>query len=117
MKKSGSLQIKGKEKGPARLAELIGPVLDKAGGKKPRRPESIAVVAAWPDIVGEKLARVSRAVSLNDGRLMVEVTAPAWKQELLFVKKRLIQEINSRMGASLVGDMVINVREFVHGES
>lgn len=111
----GDAPMKGRgEKGPVRLSELIGPVVEKAGGRKPRRPESVAVVAAWPDIVGERLAGVSRAVSLADGRLLVEVTEPAWKQELLFVKKQLIREINTRMGASLVGEMAINVRDFIH---
>ena len=101
-----------KENDPARLSELIGPVLETAAGKKPRRPESMAAVAAWPEIAGQRLAAVSRAVSLTDGKLIVEVAAPAWKQELLLVKRKLLKDLNERMGASLAGDMVINVRDY-----
>lgn len=97
---------------PERIKNLLGTVLEKAVGKKPHRPESVAAVAAWPEIAGQRLAAVSRAVSLTDGKLIVEVTAPAWKQELLLVKRKLLKELNERMGASLAGDMVINVRDY-----
>jgi predicted nucleic acid-binding Zn ribbon protein len=105
-----------KENAPVRIKELLGRVLSEAEGPRSRRPEALAVVAAWPDMVGPGLSGVSRAVSLADGRLVVEVTAPAWKQELLLRKRPLIRLINERMGANLVGDMVINVRDYRHGE-
>ena len=97
---------------PERIKDLLGTVLDKAAGKQPHRPESMAAVAAWPEIAGQRLAAVSRAVSLTDGKLIVAVTEPAWKQELLLVKKKLLKSLNERMGTSLAGDMVINVRDY-----
>ncbi|MCE5271462.1 DUF721 domain-containing protein [bacterium] len=100
------------KKEPERIRNILGSVLDKASGSREHRPESVAAVAAWPSLVGPRLAAVTRAVSLEDGRLIVEASAPAWKQELLLVKHKLLKALNERMGASLAGDMVINVRDY-----
>jgi len=97
---------------PERIRNLLGVVLDKAAGSREPRPECVAAVAAWPRIVGPRLAAVTRAVSLEDGKLIVEASAPAWKQELLLIKRKVLKELNECMGTSLAGDMVINVRDY-----
>lgn len=105
-----------KKSRPGSLGKLIDAVLESAQSEKPFRPESVATVAAWPSVVPEKIASFSRAVNLTDGRLHVEVTEPAWKQELLVNKSKLIRLLNQRMGAPLVGDIVFKVRDYIHDE-
>jgi len=99
--------------GPVRIGELIGAILEKADKDK-HRPESIEAVASWQQIAGPRLARFSRAVSLRDGKLFVEVRSPAWKQELLLQKRKIVKKINSSFGKNIVSDMVINVRDFIY---
>ena len=101
-----------RSKGPEKFGRLVEAVLNKASGGRERRPESLAAVAAWSEVVGERLSAISRATELKDGRLFVEVQAPAWKQELILLKRNLIRKMNRRLGDGLVGDIVINVREF-----
>ncbi|MBN2289288.1 MAG: DUF721 domain-containing protein [Candidatus Glassbacteria bacterium] len=101
---------------PSRIGELIEGVLEELEEETPYRPEAVATVAAWPTVVKGCISKFSRAVSLRDGRLIVEVAEPAWKQELLLNKKKIIRRLNQCMGAPLVGDMVIKVRDFIHGE-
>ena len=98
--------------GPERLGHLLGRVLEEAGGAAGHAPEALAVVSAWPGIVGPRLARFSRAVSLTGGKLFVEVTSPSWKQELGLQKRNIVRKINSRMGTKLVADLILNVRDF-----
>jgi predicted nucleic acid-binding Zn ribbon protein len=99
--------------GPVRIGELIGPILKQAE-KDQHRPEALEAVASWPETVGHKLTRVSRAVSLRHGKLFVEVKAPVWKQELLLQKRNILRKINRRLGKNIVSDLVINVRDFIH---
>ena len=105
----------GRKKGPEKIGRLLGEVLNEAAGERERRPESLAAVAAWPGLAGKRLAAVSRAVELRDGKLFVEVKAPVWKQELLLQKRNLIRKINDRLGNGLASDIVINVREYGNG--
>ena len=98
---------------PIRIGELIGPILKQAESGQ-HRPEALEVVASWPEIVSAKLARESRAVSIRDGKLFVEVKSPAWKQEILLQRRNIIRKINRRLGKDIVSDMVINVREFIY---
>ena len=103
-----------KNRKPSRIGELIDDVLDEIERDTPYRPEAVATVAAWPAVVPGKMSAFSRAVSLADGRLIVEVTEPSWKQELLLNKRKIIRRLNQRMGAPLVGDIVFKVRNFIH---
>ena len=105
-----------KKRKPSRIGELIDGVLDEIERDTPYRPEAVATVAAWTTVVPGKMSVFSRAVSLVDGRLIVEVTEPSWKQELLLNKKKIIRLLNERMGAPLVGDIVFKVRKFIHDE-
>jgi len=107
--------VKNKQE-PGRIGKLIDEVLDEIEGNTPYRPEAVATVSAWPVVVEGKLSRFSRAVSLRDGRLIVEVAEPAWKQELLLHKKKIIRMLNERMGAPLVGDIVFKVRNYIDDE-
>ncbi|MBW1696428.1 MAG: DUF721 domain-containing protein [Deltaproteobacteria bacterium] len=99
--------------GPVRIGKLIGPVLKQAE-RGQRRPEALGAVSSWSGTVGPKIAKVSRAVRLTDGKLFVEVKAPAWKQELLLKKRNILKKINQRLGKNIVSDMVINVRDFIN---
>lgn len=97
---------------PVRIGDLIGPILKQAESDR-RRPEALEVVTSWPEMVNAKLARASRAVSLRDGKLFVEVKSPVWKQELLLQRRNIIRKINRRLGKDIVSDMVINVRDYI----
>ncbi len=51
------------------------------------------VVNNWPDIVGEQVARVSRAVRFEDGILFVAVEKDAWRQELTMQIESILANI------------------------
>ena len=59
-------------------------------------------VGEWPQLVGPQIARRTRAVSFRDGVLRVEVDGSAWAFELGFIERRLIQEIERRLGTACV---------------
>ena len=62
-------------------------------------------VREWPDAVGPQVARRARAVSFQDGTLVVEVEGSAWLQELSILKRELVRQLNRRLGAHPVRDI------------
>lgn len=60
------------------------------------------VVEIWPEIVGEKIAAVTRARSIKFGVLTVEVVNPSWRQELSYMAPDILAKLNRTIGHSLV---------------
>ena len=68
-------------------------------------------VTEWPDAVGPQVARRARAVSFQEGTLVVEVEGSAWLQELSILKRDLVRQVNRRLGSQHVRDLrLINAR-------
>jgi predicted nucleic acid-binding Zn ribbon protein len=59
-------------------------------------------IQEWPDVVGERIARRTRAVRFERGVLRVEVEGSAWACELGFLERRLLLELERRLGARAV---------------
>ena len=59
-------------------------------------------VQEWSEVVGPRIARHTHAASFHDGTLRVEVEGSAWQYELGFLERRLMQELERRLGAPLV---------------
>lgn len=68
-------------------------------------------VREWPDAVGPRVARRARAVSFQEGTLVVEVEGSAWLQELSILKRDLVCQLNRHLGSPHVRDLrLINAR-------
>lgn len=93
-----------KQQRPEQLASGLEAVIRELGiGKKIRQYE---VMNLWKEIVGEKIASVTEAEHLSRGKLFVRVSRPTWRNELIFLKKELIDKINLTMHEELVTDII-----------
>ena len=54
-----------------RMSELLSVVLTDIGEVYEERPD--LVLASWPEVIGQKLAHMTQAVSFIDGVLLVKV--------------------------------------------
>jgi predicted nucleic acid-binding Zn ribbon protein len=88
--------------------------VESIGGLLPRvlrqlgLAESVAgwrAVQEWADVVGDRVARRTRAVGFRDGTLHVEVEGSAWMHELMFLKRDLVAKINRHLGSDHVRDV------------
>ena len=87
-----------------RRAERIGEVLLKVIsdlGLAKKMSEQRAVTE-WPDIVGPRVAEHARALRVTGGRLFVEVDSSVWSQELSLMKRRILREVNKRVGREAI---------------
>jgi predicted nucleic acid-binding Zn ribbon protein len=89
---------------PRLIGSGLSSVIEELGiGLKIRQHE---LLHAWPGIVGEQIARVTTATALSDGKLFVSVTRSTWRNELIFLKKELIEKINAAMNSDIVKDII-----------
>lgn len=84
-----------KKAGPIRLATLLPDVLEEHGVL--RQVQRAGVLDVWPELVGEHIARVTRARSVDDATLIVEVRNSAWLMELNMMKGDFLLRVNERM--------------------
>ena len=83
------------QRGPRPIGVVLPQVLEEAGML--RQFERLGVLEAWPEIVGEKVAGVTHARSMDDATLVVEVRSSAWLMELNMMKGALLQRVNEHV--------------------
>lgn len=86
---------RGPSRVPVRVDRVLAQVLEEAGVKA--QVQRMAVVDAWPDIVGEQLSRVTKARGVDGATLIVEVKSSAWLMELNMMRGDFLQRVNERL--------------------
>ncbi len=71
---------------------MLAEVLEKKGLLK--QVERAGLVEEWPDRVGEKISSVTRAVSVDGRRMVVEVQSSGWLMELNLMKREILARLN-----------------------
>lgn len=74
---------------------MLSEVLEQAGVLV--QVQRMAVLDVWPDIVGDQLARVTRARSVDDATLIVEVKTSAWLMELNMMRGDFLKRVNEHL--------------------
>jgi len=62
-------------------------------------------VQLWPEVVGRKIASISQAEKIDGKILFVKVKNDSWRNELVFLKKDIIERLNKRIGKKIVEDL------------
>lgn len=88
---------------PVPVREALAGFLSQAGLQ--RRLDERRLVAVWPDVVGEKIARFSRALDYEDGVLLLEADNAVWRQELTLLVPGIIIKYNDLFGAGTVREI------------
>jgi predicted nucleic acid-binding Zn ribbon protein len=68
------------------------------------RPDQL-VKAGWPTAVGARIAAHAKAVWYDEKRLVVEVGAAVWQQQLSTLKGQILARLEQVIGARLVDDI------------
>ena len=100
--------MRGKGK-PVKLGDMLAGVLEERGLRdQVRRME---VLELWPELVGEHVARVTRARGVSESTLFVEVRTSAWLMELNMMKGEFLQKVNDRLPETPVERIVFVLAE------
>jgi predicted nucleic acid-binding Zn ribbon protein len=61
---------------------------------------------SWNKVVGETIAGKTSALRVKDSILFVRVESPSWRNELVFLKPKIIKELNQLLRANVIKDIV-----------
>ncbi|MBM4274765.1 MAG: DUF721 domain-containing protein [Deltaproteobacteria bacterium] len=59
----------------------------------------------WEAVLPPRLLSQTRLVEVRRRELWVEVTTPAWTQELQFLKPRVLEELEKSLGRGVIKDI------------
>ena len=80
---------------PVRVDAVLSDLLEEHGVADQVRRMNL--LELWPRLVGEQVAGVTRARSVDDRTLIVEVRTSAWLMELNMMKGDFLVRVNERM--------------------
>ncbi len=84
------------------LTEAIVDYLRESGLEKPVL--EVQVEEAWPRVMGETIAHLTRSVEVKDGMLIVHVNSAALKAQLFENRFDLVRKLNEAVGAEAIRD-------------
>jgi predicted nucleic acid-binding Zn ribbon protein len=90
-----------------RRAEKIQDILDRTLHQLglAERMKEADVVRRFGEIVGGDIAARAEAVSIREGKLVVKVASPVWRQELNYSKQEIIDALNRALSDNIVTDI------------
>lgn len=92
---------------PNRVSELIGEVFARGGLKRGvRRAEAVLL---WPHVAGQSVAKFTRAVSLKDGSLYVEVPDSETAMHLSLQRQRFLDVYRGKFSVKDVREIRFRV--------
>ena len=95
--------------GPERVGDLVERLLKGSRvGAQLRRHE---VLDGWPRLVGDAIAQVTRARSLVQSTLFVEVRSSAWLMELDLLKVEIQRRLNAGLEDAAIERVVFVLAE------
>jgi predicted nucleic acid-binding Zn ribbon protein len=89
--------------GPVPVSDVIAEALADCGLGE--RLEQITALRAWSEVVGDKIARHSRVVNLENGVLTLDADHGAWRQELTLLWPLIKDRYNQRFGSGTVKEI------------
>lgn len=91
-------------KKPRSLGDVLAELLHQYGLSD--RVKEFDAVNSWAEVVGEDIARRTKAANVRDGTLIVEVSNSTWRNELFYLKADIIEKINNRIGKKIIHDIL-----------
>ncbi len=87
----------------------IGSVLKEFLKKIPQKKELKKgfVLHYWPQVVGKKIASVTRNVHFENDNLVVEVESSAWRHEIHMSRFAIIKKLNEKAGSKVVKNLIV----------
>lgn len=87
------------------IADVLNIYLRETGLEKTVLEDK--VVALWPEIMGDTVARLTRSVEVRNGILIVHISSAALKAQLFECRFELVKKINDAVGGNAIRDVRI----------
>ncbi len=91
----------------AREFAQVGDIFDdyfRRIGQLERFKQQMAI-SHWESIVGERVSSHTKATRCQNGILFVEVDSPPWQNELQFMKREIVSQLNRFLKGNYITDL------------
>lgn len=85
------------------LKKSIEKAISESGFERAIQQEK--AVSIWGDVVGDVVSKVTDAISVDKGVLVVKTKSATWRQELYMQKKDIIDKINKKIGSTAIKEI------------
>jgi predicted nucleic acid-binding Zn ribbon protein len=89
---------------PERIGKILTKNLRNLGIDRRLKEESI--VLNWDRLVGERIASKAIPLKVRDSILFVGVENASWRNELFFMKRKIMEELNRSVKDNVIKDIV-----------
>ncbi len=66
------------------------------------------LIASWPDIAGEAIARFTTSLRIQNQTLYVRLSVPALRADLSMRRQEFVRRLNDHVGAQVIADIRFN---------
>ena len=91
------------QKDPKPIGDSIHELLDNLGIAKKINQHQIK--EQWPELVGPKVAAISKPERIMDNILYIRVQSMTWRTELIFQKHLILKKIEDKVGKGVIVDI------------
>lgn len=91
---------------PISIKQLIDKVMLESDTREAMMQQRASYL--WTEVVGTGVNRFTFRRYVDKGVLHVYITSASLKNDLGFLKQNILKEINSRLGAEVLSDIVIH---------
>ena len=89
--------------GPTDISLILDKVL-KSPELKGKLDDAV-LVQRWPEVVGEQVASKVKILDFKDGTLLLRADSSAWRSEVNFAKKAILERSNTLLGKPLAKEI------------
>jgi predicted nucleic acid-binding Zn ribbon protein len=86
------------------LGNIIQNLLNDLGIQK--KVKHYRAMEVWADVVGERIAKVTEPVRVDHGKLFVRVHNAPWRNELTFLKRNILNNLNNTLDGRVIKDII-----------
>ncbi len=72
-----------------------------------RKFDETALVAAWPELIGQAIANRTTQLYIRDKKLYVKVESAVIKHELMLMRRQILGRMNEHVGKVVVEELVL----------
>lgn len=86
------------------LSDVLNQMMREEGLETPYNEWRL--IEAWPEVMGEGIARYTRSTEIRNGTLYVRLASSVLRHELMTGRKALVNRLNQYIGAHVIENIV-----------
>src|SRR5690606_2528576 len=72
-----------------------------------RKFDETALIAAWPELIGNAIASRTTQLYISDKKLFVRLESSVIKNQLIMMKSQILEKMNARAGKEVITSIVV----------